>query len=53
MASADHAPASALRYLYLSGMAKIMKVGRRQKRMQPVAPLDAFLRTDPSRKDWD
>lgn len=26
---------------------------RRQKRMQPVAPLDAFLRTDPSRKDWD
>ncbi len=26
---------------------------RRQKRMQPVAPLDAFLRKDPSRKDWD
>lgn len=26
---------------------------RRQKRMSPVAPLDAFLRTDPSRKDWD
>lgn len=26
---------------------------RRQKRMRPVAPLDPFLRTDPSRKDWD
>lgn len=26
---------------------------RRQKRMQPVAPLDEFLRVDPSRKDWD
>lgn len=26
---------------------------RSQKRMPPVAPLDAFLRTDPSRKDWD
>lgn len=34
---------------------KILKVNRpRQKNGRPpVAPLDAFLRTDPSRKDWD
>lgn len=34
---------------------RILSVNRSlsQKRMPPVAPLDAFLRTDPSRKDWD
>lgn len=26
---------------------------RRIKGLQPIAPLDAFLRSDPSRKDWD
>lgn len=33
----------------------IMEINRRrrQRRLTPVAPLDAFLRTDPSRKDWD
>lgn len=43
-----------LKYAY-DAWGKIMNENRQrcQKRMQPVAPLDAFLRKDPSRKDWD
>ena len=26
---------------------------QRQRGLPPIAPLDAFLRLDPSRKDWD
>jgi phosphatidylserine/phosphatidylglycerophosphate/cardiolipin synthase-like enzyme len=34
---------------------RIMIENRKQQKMgrPPLAPLDAFLRTDPSRKDWD